>query len=294
MRKYLQGFFEEFDYPVQAREILTNAYDAICACSDLKGRFNALIAQYRADIHCNFSHLLAEMQAVGEEAGIHEYTAKLLLCICLSERLKAHFIETGLGAELWRDAMCDLRYKLIECHLVYGIWGSFVCSWFKRFFNATRFALGRLQFETIRFRKSYQKNGVTLHAESTVINVHIPRTGGRLLPDEVKDSYRQAAEFFKERYHLDKIIFVCDSWLLYPPNAEVLSEHSNLRQFISDYDIIEWAVYPNYAQVWRLFDRNFDGDVDQLPQDSSLRRAYADWIRKGIPTGNGYGVYVYG
>ena len=30
-----------------------------------------------------------------------------------------------------------------------------------------------------------------------------------------------------------------------------------------------------------------------MPQNTSLRRAYADWIRKGEKTGCGYGVYVY-
>ena len=81
--------------------------------------------------------------------------------------------------------------------------------------------------------------------------------------------------------------------MLYPKNLEVLSENANLRQFVSDYDIIEWQPYRDYSEVWRLFDRNFEGDVDKLPQDSSLRRAYADWIRSGLPTGWGCGVYVY-
>ncbi len=294
MKAYLKEFFDSFGYPQEAAAALLTAYDAICRNQAAAEKMQELLHRYQKDMNCDFRSLLSEAEQIAEAAEICDYIAKFLLCACMSEQLKRYYAEAGLSGELWQAAMQDLKYKLIECRLVYGIWGSFVCPWFDRFFNMTRFALGRLQFELIPFRKRYEKNGVCLTEESTVINVHIPRTGGRLLPDEVKDSYRQAAEFFKERYHLDKIIFVCDSWLLYPKNVEVLSENSNLWQFISDYDIIEWAVYPNYAQVWRLFDRNFDGDVDHLPQDSSLRRAYADWIRKGIPTGDGYGVYVYG
>jgi hypothetical protein len=37
----------------------------------------------------------------------------------------------------------------------------------------------------------------------------------------------------------------------------------------------------------------YKGNVDELPQDTSLRRAYAEWIRNGEPTGWGYGVFVY-
>ena len=57
--------------------------------------------------------------------------------------------------------------------------------------------------------------------------------------------------------------------------------------------MIEQKEYDNYNQVWRLFDKKYEGDVDLLPQDSSFRRAYADWIRKGIKTGCGYGVYIW-
>jgi len=62
---------------------------------------------------------------------------------------------------------------------------------------------------------------------------------------------------------------------------------------MSDFDIIEQEEYDDYGEVWRLFDVNYDGNPDHLPQDSSFRRGYVDWIRKGIKTGCGYGVYVY-
>lgn len=293
MRAYLQHFFDVFDYPADARTALLSAYDALVSDERTAAGFFELLSRYKADMNCNFKRLLADMGGFCEAASIHEYTGKLLLCMCMSRQLRAYYRSADLPDELWQAAMHDLGYKLIECQLVYGVWGSFVCAWFDRFFNLTRFALGRLQFELVRFGRCYEKNGITLSTDSLVINVHIPRTGGRLYPKEVKDAYRQAAAFFKERYLLDQIVFVCDSWLLYPKNLQVLGEKSNLRAFIADYDVIEWAAYPDYAQVWRLFDQNFEGDVDKLPQDSSLRHAYAEWIRKGIPTGDGYGIYAY-
>ena len=76
-------------------------------------------------------------------------------------------------------------------------------------------------------------------------------------------------------------------------NREVLSEKSNLYAFLGDYDVFEQGEYDDYTQVWRLFDRNFDGCVDHLPQNTSLRCAYADWIRRGEKTGWGYGVFAY-
>ena len=293
MKTYLQHFFDVFEYPADARAALLSAYDVLISDKRTADGFFELLSRYEADINCNFRQLLADMENLCKLASIHEYTGKLLLCVCMSRRLREYYRSAGLSDELWHAAMNDLRYKLIECRLVYGIWGSFVCAWFNRFFNMTRFALGRLQFETVRFGRSYSKNGITLSADSLVINVHIPRTGGRLYPEQVKASYSQAAAFFKERYLLDSIVFVCDSWLLYPKNLEILSENSNLRRFIMLFDLYGHGTYDNYNSLWRLFDKNYTGDVDALPQDSSFRRGYAEWVRKGIPTGWGCGVYVY-
>ncbi len=293
MRGYLKSFFEEFEYPMEAREALLSAYDAIDSDEDAAVCLNTLLNRYEQDINCDFKQMLEEMQKAAERVSVHAYISKLLLCACMSKTLGRYYRAAGLNEEIWRASMYDLKYKLIECRLVYGIWGSFVCAWFDRFFNMTRFALGRLQFELISFGKSYEKGGICLTEESTVINVHIPRTGGRLCESEVKSSYEQAARFFKERYGLKQIVFVCHSWLLYPKNLEVLKENSNLRRFISDYDIIEWKTYRDYSEVWRLFDRNYTGNIDALPQDTSLRRAYASWIGRGEATGWGYGVYVY-
>ena len=168
-----------------------------------------------------------------------------------------------------------------------------VARWFCGFFQLWRFAFGKLQFEMVDFKSTYEKNGVSLQPDSKVLNTHIPRTGTRLDRESMRSSYAQAADFYRERFGLDPVVFVCYSWLLFPRNKEILSPQSNLYAFMSDYDIIEQKEYEDYGEVWRLFDVNYDGNPDHLPQDSSFRRGYADWIRKGIKTGYGYGVYVY-
>ena len=237
--------------------------------------------------------MLGEAAALAAAVGVHEYTAKLLLCLCMSRTLREYYRKAGFSEKIWFTCMCDLKYKAVECRLVHGIWGSFVSEWFIRFFRMTRFGFEKLQFELISFEKDYAKNGVCLTPGSTVINVHIPRTGGRLDEAGLKSSFKQAAAFFRENFQTEPIVFVCSSWLLFPKNLEVLSPSSNLYRFISLFDLIAHGEYADYSQVWRLFDKEYQGDVDQLPQDTSFRRAYADWIRKGEKTGWGDGVYVY-
>ena len=133
----------------------------------------------------------------------------------------------------------------------------------------------------------------TVPAGMKAINIHIPRTGGKLDHNEVLQSYRAAAELFASEFEHQPVIFICTTWLLDPWNMTVLSPESNLSAFYRDFRIINTGVYPDYAQVWRLFDRRYNGDPADLPRDSSLRRAYAERIERGEPTGWGTGIFLY-
>jgi hypothetical protein len=207
--------------------------------------------------------------------------------------LRENYIDKYIDEKIFYDTISDFRYKLEECRLVHGKCGTFVPSWYKGFFEMHIFALGRLQFEIKKFNREYEKNGVSLGKDDNVINVHIPRTQTRLDRVSLDDAYQKAKDFFKD-YFVDKhTVFVCHSWLFYPKNKEVLKPTSNIYSFVSDYDIIESKEYSDYSEVWRLFDVHYNGNVEDLPQDTSLRRAYAEWIRNGTPTGEGYGVYIY-
>lgn len=293
MKEYLHEFFEEFDYPQEACDALLQAYDAIQGNPSSSERFCSLLKRYESDANSDMAQMLDEMGELSAEVNVHEYTGKLLLPVCMTRALREHYRRAGLDDEMWFLSMCDLKWKLVECRLVHGIWGSFVSRWFGRFFDLTRFGIGRLQFEIIPFEREYEKNGVKLSPESKVINVHIPRTGSPLDPAQTAWSFKKAAAFFREKYALDPIVFVCHSWLLFPRNLEVLSPNSNIRRFAENFEIMTSGEDADYSQVWRLFDRNYDGDVDSLPQDSSFRRAYADWIRRGEKIGWGHGIYVY-
>ena len=139
----------------------------------------------------------------------------------------------------------------------------------------------------------YRKGDIYLDPEFKVIHVHIPRTGGRLMPSDVDDACREASELYRQRHPGEPVVFACDSWLLYPENKNILSPTSNLYSFISRFDIIESEDDFNYTDAWRLFDKDYNGNVDELPQDTSLRRAYAERMREGKPLGRGFGVWLY-
>lgn len=89
------------------------------------------------------------------------------------------------------------------------------------FFEMTRFALGRLQFELMDFPESYEKTGhVRPEGMTKVINMHIPSCGP-LKKEGCEASFRQAAAFFADAFPGEKIAFFCESWLLYPAPSRI-------------------------------------------------------------------------
>ena len=89
------------------------------------------------------------------------------------------------------------------------------------------------------------------------------------------------------------MLFCCGSWLLYPRHREFLPEKSNILRFLDDFEIVSWAEKENFGDAWRVFGRYSELPVEQLPRDTSLRRAYADWLAAGNKTGDGYGLFLF-
>lgn len=281
------------DFPADAQKVFRDALDRIGGDKVAAAWLERLMAQYDESENCAYRQMLADIRAMGGALGLHEYTVSLLLFLCLGERLRARYAERGIDEAVYYASMADLRYKLKECRLVHGEVGSFVASWFSGFFNLTRFALGRLQFEIVKTKCDYTVSGTFLPTGSRAINIHIPRTGTRLDHREVLDAYRRAADWFAPQLEGQPTVFTCSSWMLDPWNMTVLAPASNMAAFYGDFEIVESGSYDSYKDVWRLFDCLYTGDPDALPADSSLRRAYVERIRRGEPTGWGRGFFLW-
>ena len=295
MKTYALSFMTEIGFDDEAIEALSSDLERMLAEPESKAIIEKQVALYETDVNRNYGEILSETDKAAEIAGVHKYSAELLIFILFSKRLRELYKQNGISDKIWFDSMCDLKWKLWECKAVKGSWGSFVAGWFPGFFNLTRFALGRLQFEIVEFDGEYEKDGKKLKKGDKVVNVHIPRTLTPLDKKSRDDAYSQAAEFFRNMTDGAPIAFVCSSWLLYPEAEKILPAHSNIRGFMADYDIIRSKVDEegDYHNMWRLFDMDFTGDFKDYPEDSSLRRAYKKFLLDGNRTGSGYGVFFY-
>lgn len=295
MKTYALSFMTEIGFDDEAIKALSSDLERMLAEPESKAIIEKQVALYETDVNRNYGEILSEIDKAAEIAGVHKYSAELMIFILFSKHLRALYRERGISDRIWFDSMSDLKWKLWECKAVKGSWGSFVAGWFPGFFNLTRFALGRLQFEIVEFDGEYEKDGKKLKKGDKVVNVHIPRTLTPLDKESRDDAYAQAAEFFSGMTDSAPIAFVCSSWLLYPEAEKILPAHSNIRGFMADYDIIRSKVDEegDYHNMWRLFDMDFTGDFKDYPEDSSLRRAYKKFLLDGNRTGSGYGAFFY-
>ena len=62
---------------------------------------------------------------------------------------------------------------------------------------------------------------------------------------------------------------------------------------MDDFEIVGSAEKEGFPNGWRVFGKYSDLPYDQLPRDTSLRRAYADWLIDGNPGGDAFGVFVF-
>lgn len=290
MREYLKGIMLECEYPDEAVEYLLSSFDKLWEkCPDELIR---LIAEYEESHDIDYTSAMDKMRELSALAEVNCYTGDLLLFLCYTRALRRYYRQEGIADSIFLDTVLDLRYKLDECKCVHGVYGSFVAKWFVGFFKLERFALGRLQFEIVTLGNDYELDGVLLKAETRALNVHIPRTGTRLDHTDVLESYRLARDFYRNRLG-DKILFTCSSWLLFPRHRKMLPADSNIIRFMNDYTIVSSGEYRDYSETWRLFDVAYDGNVDNLPKDSLLRRAYVELIRRGEPIGWGKGIFLF-
>ena len=295
LTEYLEVFMDKTGFPEDSRDTFRDTNKKLLANAEAAAALDVIAQQYDTD---DRDAVLREADRIGEMIGVHNYTIELFYFMYISHDLRARYAEQKIDDAVFWQSMTDLRAKLIECRDVYGINGSFVAGWFFGFFQMTRFALGRLQFEHSEFdeEKPYARAGAELHNGDLMVGMHIPSLGP-LTDENMLDAFKRAYNF--PYFACCKIKgtnlmpFCCGSWLLYPPHYDFLPENSNIRKFMDCFDIIDSWDDEEFHDKWRIFAKYKDLPVEELPRDTSLRRAFADRLAAGKPVGGGYGIFFF-
>lgn len=293
--EYILRFCREYEIPGEAEEAL----QACLRLLEEKGAL-ALLAEpaerYEAESEAfPYCRELERVTAGAKELGADPYTAAMLFCVLLVPHGKELYRRQGVDEQIIHDSFADLKWKMWECRKMYGVWGIFVAGWFDRWFDASRYAIGRLQYELCTLGEFPDAEKViaetpALTADTPVVNVHIP-SSGHMPYEAVLASYEAAAAFFAER--CGQVIFACESWLLYPGNLEFLPEKSNIRPFVADYKLFWVSGEGHEGELWRLFYVPKETPYRDLPETEGLQRAMKAWLLRGNAPGAAAGLFFW-
>ena len=273
------------EFPREAADYFEEVFAKVEGDKALMSQLDELEAQYYESF--NGEDLENKLKQLSEDSGYSKYTIDMHLAVYACIRLRNMYHEKGYTDEFFAHNMKDLTYKLIECKKLHDVWGTFVFPWFDGFYKMTRFTLGRLQYEKRGIDFDY---GDIKKKGDEVVNIHIP-SAGPLTPESVKESLKTAYNFFGPNYG-DRLIFMCHSWLLYTPTANLYPNDSNMRKFYDVFEIIHNQEEPNDYDLWRVFYVNTK-DYKTLPHETRLQSSFYDYLNAGNHFGNGFGVINY-
>lgn len=113
-----------------------------------------------------------------------------------------------------------------------------------------------------------------------VINVHIPASK-EFNPSTIAASYKRVREIFARSFPDYKDApFVCTSWLMSPDLPALLKPESNIVAFQSQY--MRFPVKASGKAVFTfLFDKPGNENIEEMPEDTSLRRKVKELYRAG-------------
>ena len=233
---------------------------------------------------------LAETEGREETFGVNRYLLDALMLFCCWEEVKMRYEKQGLPMDVFDKS---LKWKMLECYEIHGVYGNFVGHWYDGFFNLTRFGLGRLQFELRPFegKEDCEVDGVQIHPGDTVINMHIP-SAGPMKPELLDDAFARAEVFFKEHFPKDYTVFGVESWLIDPDLVRILPE-GNMKAYADRFHLVaaekSETIFPD---GWRVFGAEWKKKPEELPRKTGLQRVIADYLQQGGKLGSGYGIFV--
>ncbi len=229
------------------------------------------------------------LAALSEKLGVDINILTLYIYLRFSENTYKLFKAHGISDEDFFESMAcwkivsDITFERTG-H--YGVAQTVYRSWQRRCVDATIFRLGRLEFETIPSRWNFEVDGVTLREGETCISVHIPRKD-KFDEASCEAAYERARKFFKKHFNMDKVVFICHSWLMDPWLCDTLPETSTIVNFQKKYKIIEVDDNVNSAIGW-IFGKKPD-DINDYPEDTTIRRAAKKKLLAGERIGTALG-----
>jgi len=294
--EFIQNFMARYEYPEEAVKLFTEVLNKLDSNKFFGKRFDKLLDKFAFHQSRIEPKILTPLCVLGFFMGYKYYTMYFVFLLSLTEDLKKQYTLFGIDEKIYWDTMNDLKCKLLECMECRGVPGTFVAPWFDGFFHMDRVAYGRFQYEVATYNMDEpftMKNGHVVKKGDTFIGFHIPSSGVPLTDEIRYASYKEAYEHVKGFFPDGNVIFGCGSWLLFPKHKEFLPKHLNILKFMDDFEIVESSEEKDFHDAWRIFGKDAKLPYNKLPKDTSLKKAYAEWLCAGKKAGHAFGLFMF-
>lgn len=295
MLEYLREFFDECEYEMIDRCAFGIAYEKIMSNKDSGEILLSLIRGYDKDTRYIKSTHIDDINKMAKLSDVHPYTATMLTLILLSRKMRERLLKLGLTKRVVLNTILDFKWKIIECKKLHGVPGTDHFDWYTRFLELRLFALGRLQFEL----RSYQGEEITVGERvikegMPVLYTHIPKDGSPLDIKLCNASFKEAKKVFAKLLGIEDIPVLCASWLLYPKNRDFLPESSNIIKFMDRFTLVsvDHCRRDRNSVIPFVFEVKMNTPTEELPEETSLQRAYKAHLLEGGRMGAGTGVLI--
>jgi len=207
----------------------------------------------------------------------------MAFCVYCTDYTHEKYKERNISDKIFYDTMKEIMIWNRDCVKNYNSNGINNLGWLGHQLRPELFRLGRLEFIEEPFPiEEATINGRHFVKGDRIICTHIPEDGP-LTPELCHDAFNQAYEFFGV-----DVVF-CESWLLYPKHREFLPKHSNILKFMDEFILFHEVENAGPGDLWRVFGRRDNYKADDVPQETSIQKAYYKWYcEKGV-VGAGYG-----
>ena len=294
--EFYKTLVKKLELPEDAEKVFTD----IVKLSDDNLQFgrelDKLIMRFMFPKAHDIRRFLEKLSPISKKYAVDENAIQFVFLMLSAETLYKRYKKQDISDSIFYDTIKDLKYKFYECVECKGYYGTFVPHWFEGFYRLERFSLGRFQYEhTDTDREIITPSGTKIKKGTKVLFLHIP-SSGESLTDEVRfASYKKAYDFYKDTSFVKngRIIFVCHSWLLYKEHYKFLPENSNILRFMNDFYIYDQYISDNKEDLWRIFGKLDKLPYNELPEDTSLKKAYKNWLVEKNETGGGAGIIVF-
>lgn len=292
-KDFLKLMMEKTGFPQEAKTELERCFDVLIDKDGGKALDDAVKFYYENDFDTKLTEPL--LKTISEESGVHLYTVWLLFLIEAAVDAKKLYESKGISEEIFFATFEDLKYKLYECRNVHGVWGNFVGFWYPIFYKGDIVKLGRLEYESHLFEEEtpYTVGDFTIKKDDPVVGIHIPSSGEPFDKEARLESYKKAYKFFEHIHKGGPLVMMCYSWLLYPPYKQILSPTSNIVSFTEDFDILRQIDEEKFGDRWRVYGAEAEKPDAELPENTSMQRAFKKYILSGGKAGEGVGIIVF-